>query len=240
VPRQKSEQTNINVLKLSGSIFFSEGFREIVESITGVLDRMKKLRLVVICGGGSTARRYIEAGSRLGVDKASLDEIGIQISRLNARIFSLALGDLAFEQIPTSIPEVAELVTLSSIRGKRVVSMGGLHPGQSTNAVAALVAEKVRATKFFNLTDVEGVYDKDPRKFRDAKLLRTVTVEQLEGILRNEAMLPGGYDLMDPVALRLIRRSRINTIILKCGGKELERALSGRYDFGTRIVFKRA
>jgi len=54
-----------------------------------------------------------------------------------------------------------------------LLSTGGLHPGQSTNGTAALIAEKVHAEQFLNATDVDGVYDRDPNKFKKAKKFKT-------------------------------------------------------------------
>jgi uridylate kinase len=115
--------------------------------------------------------------------------------------------------------------------------LGGLHPGQSTNAVGALVAEKLKADRFVNATDVEGVYSKDPRKYPDAKKLSKVTPRELSEILGNESMMAGGYDLMDQVALKLIERSKIKTWIIKCDEKRIKEALSGSRIEGTEIVF---
>jgi uridylate kinase len=118
-----------------------------------------------------------------------------------------------------------------------VVVLGGLHPGQSTNAVGALVAEKLKAERFVNATDVEGVFSQDPRKHPGAKKLAKVTTKQLSEILGDESMLAGGYDLMDPVALKLIERSHIKTWIIKCDERRISEALAGSKIEGTEIVF---
>ena len=70
----------------------------------------------------------------------------------NAAIFALAT------------PEVK-----NEIDSGLIVVTGGLHPGQSTNGTAALIAEKVKATEFLNATDVDGIYDSDPNKNKKAK-----------------------------------------------------------------------
>ncbi|HUK49724.1 MAG TPA: hypothetical protein VLV18_01715, partial [Terriglobales bacterium] len=62
--------------------------------------------------------------------------------------------------------------------------------------------------------DVDGVYTSDPEKDKGAKKLDQVSVQQLTGILSSTAVTAGEYDLMDPLALRIIARSRIPTIIL--------------------------
>jgi uridylate kinase len=222
------------VVKLSGSLFFSTQFDSVVEAFKQILEAEKTFRLVLVSGGGSMARQYIDIGRKLGADQASLDELGIQVSRLNAMVLVSAFGDLAYPKVPTNLDGVVEAI---EVVGKRVVVVGGLHPGQSTNAVAALIAEKVRAERFINATDVDGVYTKDPQKSKTAKKLHSVTPKQLERILGSESMQAGGYDLMDPVALKLVERSKIPTIVTKCDPKILIDIVLRRKDRGTKITF---
>ena len=221
------------VLKLSGSLFFSNDFERIVTILKNILRKKKELSLVVVTGGGKIARDYIAVANKLGADRASLDEIGIQISRLNALVLILALGSLVHTSVPTTLGEIVEALEMPR---NRVVVVGGLHPGQSTNAVAALIAEKVRAKIFVNATDIDGVFTKDPRRFKDAKLLHTVTANRLAVILADESMHPGGYDLMDPIALKLVTRSHIATRVLKCDPEVLQGFFMRHQKHGTEIV----
>ena len=57
--------------------------------------------------------------------------------------------------------------------------MGGITPGQTTDAVAAVLAERVRADVFINVTSVDGIYSADPKKVRNAKRYDTLTPRQL-------------------------------------------------------------
>ncbi|HKW04948.1 MAG TPA: UMP kinase, partial [Nitrososphaerales archaeon] len=149
------------VIKLSGSLFFSPQFEKLARVLR--TNASSKLSMVLVAGGGKAARRYIKAGARLYADQSSLDEIGIAISRLNAEILRQALGKRAVDFVPRSLWEIADSVRFNK---NRIVVCGGLHPGQSTNAVAALVAEKTRASWLINATDVDRVYDKDPNRFK--------------------------------------------------------------------------
>jgi uridylate kinase len=113
--------------------------------------------------------------------------------------------------------------------------MGGLIPGQSTNAVAAVAAETVGADFLFNATNVDGVYDRDPSK-AGAKKLDSVTVDELNEILSGGGTRAGEYKLFDPVAIRVVGRSKIPTIIFDGQEPEnLTRAIKGE-KIGTRIV----
>lgn len=220
--------------KLSGSLFFSDDFDPVASVLRHVLKLRKSLSLVVVAGGGAGARGYIGAARELGSDQSTQDELGIEVSRLNASVLTASLSGLACRYIPTTVSEIVEAVETGE---QRLVISGGLHPGQSTNAVGALIAEKLSASRFLNFTDVDGVYTADPNESKDAVKLDAVSVTELSEILGRESMRAGSYDLMDLVALKLIERSRIPTTILRCDPKTIEHALLvGDRACGTRII----
>jgi uridylate kinase len=167
----------------------------------------------------------------LGSDEATLDIMGINVSRLNARLLLSALQDKAYPKIPKDLEEVA----LAAESGKIVIT-GGLHPGQSTNATSALIAEIVNASKFLNATDVDGIYDSDPNVNSKAKLLKRITVRQCLRLLERESSMAGTYDLMDIVALKVIERSKIPTRILKAEISNILNAIKGEIQIGTEII----
>jgi uridylate kinase len=225
------------VLKLSGRLFFSEEFDKIVSLLKEFTKLQPNLRIVIVAGGGKVARQYIEIAREVGADQASLDELGIEASRLNALVLVKALGKSAAGLVPRTLESLVETFEITQ-RDRPIVVVGGLQPGQSTNGVGALISEKLRAKAFVNATDVEGVYTSDPRKNKTAELLSEVTPEVLEEILSNESIAAGGYDLMDPIALKLIKRSSIDTRIIKCDSATLRDFFENKENVGTRIVFK--
>ncbi|MGC8850468.1 MAG: UMP kinase [Candidatus Bathyarchaeia archaeon] len=206
--------------------------------LRGYSNEIRKLsgeghQLLIVTGGGKTARRYIDTSRILGASEALCDMLGIEMSRVNAFLLVSSLWDIAYRRVPSSLEEA-----VAAVRPGKPVIMGGLQPGQSTNAVAALAAELTHADLLVNLTDVEGVYSKDPKIYGDAKLLEEVTVEQLEAILSSQDLRAGGYKLMDPLALNIIKRGRINTVILSgLNPENLRRAVRSER-IGTRIIFK--
>ena len=220
------------VVKLSGSLFDREAgpraFTPFVRLFRNVIEG--GVQLVLVAGGGRAARRYIDLARRLGGDEATLDAIGIEVARLNARLLVTALGESAHPAVPKDLDETAHAVLAG-----RIVVVGGFHPGHSTNAVAALVAERIRAGLLVNGTDVNGVYTADPRTHRDATRLRRVTTKELGRILGETSVHAGSYELMDPLALRIISRSRIKARIVKCDAKSIGAAIHGR-PVGTLIL----
>jgi uridylate kinase len=222
------------VIKLSGSIFnTANGKESITKYARMLLEISDKFQPVVVTGGGEIARHYINIARSLGSDEANLDIIGIEVSRLNAKLLLVTLGDQAFSQVPKNLEEVA----LAAASGKIVIA-GGLHPGQSTNATSALIAETVKASKFLNVTDVDGIYDSDPKTNRDAKLFKKITVKECMEILGNESSMAGTYELIDIVALKVIERSKIPTQVLRSNVNNIKHAINNnsKYHVGTEIV----
>lgn len=219
------------VIKLSGKVFSGEDGRDIKRYASMLADLSDKVQPVVVAGGGKIARHYISIARGFGLDEASLDIIGIQVSRLNAKMLIAALGGRAHP----AVPEDLEQVTGAAASGKIIVA-GGLHPGQSTNATSALIAEKVGAARFINATDVNGIYDSDPRTNKKAKLFKEITTKQCREILGGESSMAGGYDLMDIVALKVIERSKIPTVVLKSEPSIIKDAVLKNKVTGTRIT----
>ena len=189
-----------------------------------------RIQPVVIAGGGKIARQYISAARGFGADESTLDSIGIEVSRLNARLLIAAIGERAFHSVPRDLDEVN-----AAAESGKIVVVGGLHPGQSTNATAALIAERVRASRFINATDVDGIYDSDPSRNKNAKMFREITVKECIGILGKENSAAGGYDLMDLVALKVIERSKLPTVVLKSDVATIKASISGK-QHGTKII----
>ena len=94
---------------------------------------------------------------------------------------------------------------------RNITIMGGTSPGQSTDAVAALMAEYIDADLFINATNVDGVYDKNPKEHKDAKLYKELSSEALIRLLSENSAKAGKYELMDFVAAQIVHRSKIRT-----------------------------
>jgi uridylate kinase len=218
------------VIKFSGKVFGVENIKILKDYARFLVKLSKTHQPIIVAGGGKIARHFISHARSSGADESTLDELGIEISRLNAKLLIYALKDKAYPHPPTSLKEAKNAVDSGLI-----VVAGGLHPGQSTNGTAALIAEKVKAVAFLNATDVKGIYDSDPNKSKKAKLFKTIELKKLRGMLVKEDSVAGGYDLMDIVALKIIERSKIKTRVIQSDIKTLEKAIKG-LAVGTEIV----
>jgi uridylate kinase len=219
------------VIKLSGSIFNQDTNHDSIKNYAQMLiDISNNVQPIAIAGGGKIARHYIDLARSLGSDEANLDIIGIEVSRLNAKLLIAALGDQAYSQVPRNLEEVA-----IAVASGKIVIAGGLHPGQSTNATSALIAETSRASGFVNSTDVDGIYDSDPNVNPNARLFREITVNECMEILRAERTVAGTYDLMDIIALKVIERSKIPTRVIRSDVGNIRDAIDGK-EIGTKII----
>jgi len=198
------------VVKVSGKVLNASN-SELVSKYASVFSELsREHRIAVVVGGGPVAREYIEAGRRMGVGEGWLDVLGLNAARLNALLLISMLGSKAYPIPPSSVDDF-----LKAWATGRVVVLGGLQPGQSTNMVSAVVAELVGAKFLVNAASIDAVYDKDPSKHPEARRIEKITVKELREILRtNQSILAGGYELVDPLSLNILERSRITMAIV--------------------------
>jgi len=141
---------------------------------------------------------------KLNVSDAICDLIGIKIAKLNAYLLISAIKENVYPKVPDTLEEAISIFSLG-----KIIVMGGLQPGQSTNAVAALLAEAIGANVLINATTVDGVYTAPPGT-PGAKKLEKVTTDRLMEIVRRTSMFKAGeYRLFDPLAILITRRARL-------------------------------
>jgi uridylate kinase len=219
------------VVSIGGSVILSdEADALFLKKLTTLFKKISnEYKLYVIVGGGNIARRYIQLGRDLGFDEDTLDLIGIDVTRVNARIITNLL-EISNKEIPHITNEAIKL-------NFPIVVMGGTDPKHSTDLVGAELAEKTNAVRFVNATNVDGIYDKDPNKYKDAKQLDKVTIDSLITQYGTTWGAAGKNIFMDEPALEIIKRSKITAYIVN--GKrldQLEKALMGQPFDGTIIL----
>ncbi len=223
------------VLKIGGSLLYDNDGQVRIDRLREYATLIKSLvkdghSLVVVVGGGKPARIYISAARLLGANEAQCDWLGIKAARNNAELLCAALGDLAYPKIIDDYDELEVAINLG-----KVVLLGGMVPGQSTNAVAAASAELIHADMLFNATNVDGVYDRNPEE-KGAKKLDSVNIAQLREILSTEGTKAGQYNLFDPVAIGIVERSKIPTVIFNGNNPENLKKAFNKEKIGTLLV----
>jgi len=221
------------VVKIGGYAFPSELDAAEIEPYAMLFKRLHQRghEISVVTGGGEDARKYIRVARTFGADEAYCDQIGIEVSRLNARLFISRLGGEAYPEPPTNVHELTK-----ALATRKIVVMGGLTPGHSTDAVAALAAELMHADALIRTTDVDGVYTGDPKKDPKVKRLDVISPDKLLKMVLSGEYWAGSYELLDPVAVKIITRSKIPTWIID--GRDpvnIEKIIRGKR-VGTRVT----
>ena len=219
------------VITIGGSIIIKDHdykkFREYAEVLS---DLTKEHEIFVVVGGGKTARDYIGIARGLGVSEAMCDDVGIEVTRLNAKLLIVALGDYAFPEVPRNFREALQFSS-----SKKIVVMGGTEPAHSTDAVGSILAEFVGAKLLINATSVDGLYNKDPNKDPDAKKFDEVKPSKMMELMSTKDIKAGTYEFFDMTAIQIIKRSSIKTVILNGGdAQNIRTAIYGK--IGTIIL----
>lgn len=170
------------LLKLSGEALAGqqghginqETLKRIAKDVAAAAE--KKVQIGIVIGGGNIFRGV--AASAGGMDRASSDYMGMLATCIN----SLALQDaLEKENVPTRVQTAIQMAEIAepyirrrAIRhlekGRVVIFGAGTgNPYFTTDTAAALRAMEINAEILMKATKVDGVYDKDPVKFADAK-----------------------------------------------------------------------
>jgi uridylate kinase len=214
------------VIKISGN-YVQPDNPALIKSYADMLRDLwvnRGIRPFVVVGGGKVARQYIDAARLNGANESFLDVLGIMVTRLNATLLATSIGSIAVLPVPSSIEDI---IKLSNDPSERIVVMGGLQPGQSTNAVSAIIAEITGSNIIINASKIDGVYDKDPEKYPDAKLLREVRLSEVKELLKQQLSYAGRYELLDQISLTIAERSKIKIIIVRGDDpSNLEKALN--------------
>lgn len=184
---------------------------KLIGEYVDLLKRLQKLghKIVLITGGGTLAREFIQYAKSIGLKEAEQDEAAISVSRLIAQLFVLKLGDAGIGVVPISLNDVRKKVETG-----KIIVMGGLRPGMTTDTVAAMAAEKINAELLVKATDQEGVYTSDPRKHTDVKKIDRLSFDDLARLFEQDKHTAGIHQIIDPEAIKILRTYRTKTIVV--------------------------
>jgi uridylate kinase len=199
------------VVRIGGSVVASPVNTKLMSEYADLIKTVKSQgnEVVVVMGGGALAREFIKIAKDLGLDMQGQDEIAISCSRLFAQLFLKRLGEVGCSKVAITLDDAAQCLS-----EKKVVVMGGLKPGITTDAVAALVAERVNADLLVKGTDQEGVYDKDPRNHADAVKLDRLSFDDLSKVFEGSVHKAGIHQIIDPEAIKVLKRHRVKLIVV--------------------------
>lgn len=222
------------VLSLGGSLIVTkEGVdvKFLKKFRTFILKQIKKgQRFYLVVGGGVTARNYIKAALKtVKVSQADRDWVGISATRLNAQLIRVSFGTQAH-------PEIITDPTQKIKTSKKIVIGAGYRPGWSTDYCAILLAKHNQAKTVINLSNIDYAYDKDPRRFPEAKKIVQTSWNDFRKIV-GDKWVPGLNVPFDPVASREAAKNKLKVIILNGKNlKNLKNCLAAKKFQGTTIT----
>jgi uridylate kinase len=204
------------IISVGGSMIIPENinidFLKELKQIT--LDHIKNNnRVILVCGGGKIARDYIEASRKLAkTSDINADLVGIAATKLNAELVRVIFEDTAYEKVVYN-------PTKNIKTNKKVIIASGWEPGCSTDTDAVLLAKNFNADTIINMTNIDYVYNKDPKKHKDATPLKDISWENFQKIV-GEEWSPGLNMPFDPIATKHAKELNLKVIIIN--GNNLE------------------
>ena len=227
-------QKRVRVISLGGSLIIPDdvdvkfllNFKKIIEKNT------KKYKFVVVCGGGSVARKYINALRKISKDELLQSMSGISATRMNARFMTYFFGKDASQGIPHDMGQVKNLLLKHDI-----VFCGALRyePNQTSDATSAKLANYFQ-TDFINLTNVAGLHNKNPLEYKDAKFIPKISWKDFDKMVNKQKFKPGQHFILDQSASKIIMKNKITTYILGKNMKQLDNLLNNKQYYGTIIT----
>ncbi len=221
------------VISLGGSLIvpneeinwrFLKKFRKL---ILNQLNTDKKFFLVA--GGGITARKYIQAASKvIKISPDDLDWLGIHSSRLNAHLLRTIFRDQAH-------PEIIKNPTIHIEAKENIMVGGGWKPGWSTDYVATMIAQEYEIKHLVNLTNIDYVYTKNPNKYKNAEKIKETNWKDFRKLV-GDKWTPGLNTPFDPIATQKGEKLGLEVTLMNGGNlNNLKKYLNGETFKGTII-----
>jgi len=196
-----------------------------------ILKNTKKYKFIIVCGGGSIARKYIQALKKEKAKTSLQSFAGISATRMNARFMNYFFN----KDFSTGVPHTLETLE-KHMQKENIIFCGALEykPNQTSDSTCAEIAMHFK-TEFINLTNVQGLHDKNPLEHKDAKFIPKITWEDFYKMATKKKFSPGQHFVLDQTAAKIIMKHKIKTYILGKNLKELEKFLKGKKFKGTVI-----
>ncbi len=220
------------VISLGGALIVPEEIDiEFLKAFkTLILSQVSKgKKFIIDTGGGRTCRKYQYAASEISeTSNEDRDWIGIATNNLNAEMLRVVFGDKAHPKVIINLAE-------KFFFDRPIVIGGAYEPGHSSDFDATVAAKNLGAKKILNLSNIDYAYDKDPKKYPDAKKIENISWREYRSLIP-EKWTSGLSTPFDPIASKMAEDEGITVIIMN--GKNisnLEKCLDGGDFLGTKI-----
>lgn len=221
------------VISLGGSLIVPEKMNvKFLDEFRKTLRKYySKYKFVVVCGGGTIARKYISALREKGKSEKELADAGIRATRMNALFMMQLFGKEANDELPLNMNEVK-----NNLAKNKIVICGALrHEKHSTSDGTAAKLAHFLGTNFINMTNVQGLYSENPKTNPKARFISSISWKDFEKMALKIKFEVGQNFVLDQQAARIIRMGKIKTYILGSDLRNLGGVLTGKKFVGTRI-----
>ena len=224
------------LIKLSGeSLSGKYGHGLDFDYIKEVCLRIKKVhdmgvRVGIVCGGGN----FLRGRDAHEMDRETADYVGMLATVMNSLVLRdmfLQIGCKAYNQSGLSVKMIDDVDSDKAKKalddGNVIIYGGGTgKPFFSTDTGAALRAKDINADIIIKLTNVDGVYDKDPNKYDDAVMYHNVSYQEV---------LDKKLGVMDMEAIEMCRDNHIEIVVMNIDNEDgLVKAINGEM-IGTKV-----
>jgi len=222
------------VISLGGSLIVPEKTdKKFLISFKKTISKFYKThKFIIVCGGGTIARKYIKALKAEGKSNKELSIAGIRATRMNAKFVMQIFGNkTANDLLPKNMKQV-----IDALPKNKVVICGALRysPKSTSDGTASKIARKLN-TEFINLTNIKGLYSANPLIYKKAKFIPEINWEKFDKMANKSKHTPGQHFVLDQEAAKIIKKHKITTYIIGPNLKNLEKLLNKKNFIGTII-----
>lgn len=212
------------VLKIGGSTLYTNGLNinfPLLEKVKAWYYEAKKeySKIVIVVGGGSLSR---EMQSRVGNNiqqGINIHNIAMSVTQTNALVVYGYLNDTQIF-VPKKLGDAYEYLLTD---GSQSLISGGLKVGWSTDMDAAIFADIIDTDRVIKISDIDYLYDKNPKQFQDAKVIKDITWDdyfKLFNITDDDEHQANIHIPVDKICSRFAKNKGLSFYI--CGGANIQ------------------
>ncbi len=223
------------IISLGGSLIVPEEIDwKFVKKFKALIEEQikKGYKFILITGGGKTARKYIEAAAKIDdITSDDKDWIGIHATRMNAHFIRTIFREHAHPRINKNPHDLEDFYNFK----EDILVAAGWRPGFSTDFDAVLLAKYLGVKTLINLSNIDFVCDKDPKKFPDAKIIEEISWADFRKMV-GDKWDPGMNAPFDPIASKEAQEIGLEVAIMNGQNfPNLKKYLEGKKSKGTII-----
>lgn len=208
------------IISLGGSLIVPEEIDwEFVKKFKTLIEEQinRGFKFILITGGGKICRKYQDAAAKASTEITDEDKdwLGIHATRMNAHFIRTVFREYAHPRINKNPHDLEDFYNFK----ESILVAAGWRPGFSTDFDAVILAKYLGIKKVINLSNIDYVCDKDPKKFPDAKQIEKISWADFRQLV-GDTWDPGMNAPFDPIASKEAQEIGLEVAIMN--GKNLD------------------